>query len=307
MSSEHDTQNQQIVDALLRSYAQKGELGSLRKGTLPNREVIWRIAEDLLRILFPGVLEQSAPLAEDLEGWTRARIASVRIHLMGEIAKDIALCREGVRPNPEQLDRADAIARDFLSTLPAVREFIALDAAEALEGDPAARSITEIIVAYQGLQAIAVFRMAHILYLAGAHLVARVMAEFAHSRTGIDIHPGARIGQSFFIDHGTGVVIGETSTIGDHVKIYQGVTLGAKSFVTDADGQIVKGVKRHPNIEDHVTIYAGATILGNITIGKGSVIGGNAWVTRSVSPNTKVAVRPPQQVQSDDDIEHYYI
>jgi serine O-acetyltransferase len=165
----------------------------------------------------------------------------------------------------------------------------------AYEGDPAARSIMEVVMSYPGLQAIMVQRIAHILYQEQVPLIPRIMTEHAHSQTGIDIHPGAQIGPGFFIDHGTGVVIGETSTIGKHVKLYQGVTLGALSFPKDKDGNPIKGIKRHPNVEDNVTIYAGATILGGeTTIGTGSEIGGNVWLTHSVPPHSKVYNQQPK-------------
>jgi len=168
-----------------------------------------------------------------------------------------------------------------------------LDAEAAYKGDPAARNIDEVILAYPGFYAIFVHRVAHEFRKLGLDLMARIMSEYAHSKTGIDIHPGATIGESFFIDHGTGVVIGETTEIGKNAKIYQGVTLGALSFPKDHDGNIIKGQKRHPTIEDNVTIYAGATILGgNTVIGEGAVIGGNVWITESVPPHYKVVNRP---------------
>jgi serine O-acetyltransferase len=163
------------------------------------------------------------------------------------------------------------------------------------------------VLAYPGLQAIAVQRMAHVLYGADVPIVPRVMTEYAHSRTGIDIHPGAAIGRRFFIDHGTGVVIGETCTIGDGVKIYQGVTLGARSFPRDERGRAIKGTKRHPDIEDDVTIYSGATILGPVRIGRGSVVGGNVWLTHGVPPDTRIVVRTPQQVHIDRVVDDYQI
>jgi serine O-acetyltransferase len=172
--------------------------------------------------------------------------------------------------------------------LPAVRATLQTDVTAAYEGDPAAISNEEIILAYPGIEAVAVQRVAHVLYKRHVALIPRIMTEWAHNKTGIDIHPGAEIGAHFFIDHGTGVVIGETTHIGKHVKIYQGVTLGAKSFPKDENGRVVKGIKRHPNIEDDVTIYAGATILGPVTIGKGSIIGGNVWLLEGVPAGTVV-------------------
>ena len=194
----------------------------------------------------------------------------------------------------EHCDRKDLagtaarLTREFLAELPAVRAILQTDVIAAYEGDPAAISNEEIILAYPCIEAIAVQRMAHLLYRRHVALIPRIMTEWAHNKTGIDIHPGAEIGPNFFIDHGTGVVVGETTVIGKSVKIYQGVTLGAKSFPKDEKGRVVKGIKRHPNIEDDVTIYAGATILGNVTIGKGSIIGGNVWLLESVPPGTVV-------------------
>ena len=179
----------------------------------------------------------------------------------------------------------------LIESIPELRKILTLDVKAAYEGDPAAKSYNEIIFSYPGLFAITVHRIAHILYEKDIPLIPRIMSEYAHSLTGIDIHPGAKIGKSFFIDHGTGVVIGETCIIGDNVKIYQGVTLGGKSFPKDQNGNIIRGQKRHPTIEDNVTIYAGATILGGETvIGKNSIIGGNVWITESIPPNSKVTL-----------------
>lgn len=181
------------------------------------------------------------------------------------------------------------IVRLFAGQLPTIRELLDTDIKAAYEGDPAARSIDEVLVCYPGIQAIIHYRLAHTLHGLGLPLIARMISEIAHSLTGIDIHPGAQIGESFFIDHGTGVVIGETSIIGKHVRIYQAVTLGAKRFPTDEDGNIIKGNERHPIVEDDVVIYAGATVLGRVTIGRGSTIGGNVWMTRSVPENSNIS------------------
>ncbi len=193
---------------------------------------------------------------------------------------------------PESLARED-VTRTFLSALPGLRELVAEDVHAAFLGDPAAKSFAEIILSYPSIKAVTIQRLAHVLYNVGVPLLPRIMTEHAHQATGIDIHPGARIGRSFFIDHGTGVVIGETTEIGDHVKLYQGVTLGALSFSLDDEGNLLRGQKRHPTIEDDVTIYAEATILGGKTvIGKGSVIGGNVWLTSSVPGGSKVVIEP---------------
>jgi serine O-acetyltransferase len=181
----------------------------------------------------------------------------------------------------------------LLSKLADIRGLLKEDVGAAYDGDPAAKSFQEIVISYPYINAIATHRIAHELYLQNVPLIPRIMSESAHARTGIDIHPGAKIGKRFFIDHGTGVVIGETSVIGENVKLYQGVTLGAMSFPKDERGRIIKGGKRHPTIEDDVTIYAEATLLGNITIGSGAVIGGNVWLQKSVEPGVIVAISKP--------------
>jgi len=193
--------------------------------------------------------------------------------------------------------------RCFLEALPRVRAQLAEDVEAAYEGDPAATGYAEILVAYPSLQAVTIYRLAHELHLLGVPLLPRIMTEHAHALYGIDIHPGAKIGRRFFIDHGTGVVIGGTAELGDRVKLYQGVTLGALSFPRDAAGRMIRGQKRHPTIEDDVTIYAGATILGGDTvIGRGSTIGGNVWIHESIPPFTRVQIMPPaQRVQTGDD------
>ncbi|MEN8159214.1 MAG: serine O-acetyltransferase EpsC [Myxococcota bacterium] len=239
------------------------------------------------------------PNREEVVAWTeRAKALVLHQRDRGQLRAEVPalaerllriLHRVGV---PEGFDPETIVAR-FVARLPAVRERIAEDVEAAFEGDPAAKSFAEIVVSYPSIQALATYRLAHELFALGAPQVPRIMAEHAHGRTGIDIHPGARIGRRFFIDHGTGVVIGETSEIGDDVRIYQGVTLGAFS---PRRGQRIRGVKRHPTIEDDVTIYAGATILGGETvIGRCSVISGNTTVTHSVPPNSRVVPEPPRQ------------
>ena len=186
---------------------------------------------------------------------------------------------------------------EFMAKMPTIRGMLTLDIEAAYAGDPAARYIEEILLGYPSVQAVAIYRLAHEMFIRHIPIIPRVMTEYAHEITGIDIHPGATIGKYFFIDHGTGVVIGETCTIGDNVKLYQGVTLGAKSFEVDADGNLVKGIKRHPDIEDDVVIYSGATILGGDTrIGRGSIIGGNVWLTESVPPYSRVYNSTPSPI-----------
>jgi serine O-acetyltransferase len=310
MPEEHDRRLQDVVVAILDSYRRHGELSHLAGGTLPSRHEIWSVVEDLLRVLFPGFLESSDLDAGNVAARTTARIGSIQQRLHGEIERGLRF-RSGRPVTAAECDdcgpKAAAATARLLGAIPAVRDLLAGDIEAAYEGDPAAQSRTEIILAYPGLQAIAVHRLAHVLYAEGVPIVPRVMSEYAHSRTGIDIHPGARIGRRFFIDHGTGVVIGETCRIGDGVKIYQGVTLGARSFPRDDGGRIIKGTKRHPDIEDDVTIYSGATILGPITIGAGSIIGGNVWLTQSVPPKTRIVVRTPQQLDHDVPASDYQI
>jgi serine O-acetyltransferase len=239
------------------------------------------------------------PDYDEVVAWTE-RVKSVVLHQRdrGALRSELpALAERLLRllarvPLPEGVI-AEAIAAEFVARLPKIRALLAEDVEAAFEGDPAAKSFAEILVAYPSIQAIAVYRLAHELVALGAPQLPRIMAEYAHDRTGIDIHPGARIGRRLFIDHGTGVVIGESADIGDNVRIYQGVTLGAFS---PRRGQTIRGTKRHPTIEDDVTIYAGATILGGETvIGRGSVISGNAVITESIPPGSRVVPEPPRQ------------
>jgi serine O-acetyltransferase len=306
MEAERDKKLRKIHAAILESYGKHGELSHLDGGDLPSRQVVWGIVEDLLRILFPGFLEAGVESSEEIADKTSERLPSVERRLKAEIEKGLRF-RKDREPPEERSRKARAASLKLLGEIPAIRDILATDIEAAFEGDPAATSNEEIIVAYPGLQAIAVQRLAHVLYEEGIPLVPRVMTEYAHSLTGIDIHPGARIGKRFFIDHGTGVVIGETTTIGDNVKIYQGVTLGARSFQKDEEGRIIKGTKRHPDIDDAVTIYSGATILGDVRIGKGSVIGGNVWLVHSVPPKTRMLVTPPQEIRLDKVSDDYQI
>jgi len=206
---------------------------------------------------------------------------------------------------------ANIHANELLRRIPAIRQVLKTDVEAAYDGDPAAKSFEEIVVSYPFILAIAVHRIAHELYQMEIPLISRIMSEYAHSQTGIDIHPGARIGTCFFIDHGTGVVIGETAVIGSRVKIYQGVTLGALSFPKDERGRIIKGHKRHPTLEDDVTVYAEATILGDITIGKGAIVGGNVWIRESIPPGVVAAITKPEALYKkkgpgfDDRLEYY--
>lgn len=264
------------------------------------KERTLRALQGLRAALLPGVFEKY-PINEDhvrtVVG-NGLRLSAIELNELIEQAL-VNSCNQQEPPVEctQCVDRATDITVNLMERLPALREVLQTDLQAAYDGDPAARSIEEIMLSYPSLEAISIHRIAHELYRAGVPLLPRVMSEYAHRLTGIDIHPGATIGRYFFIDHGTGVVVGETCVIGDHVKLYQGVTLGAKSFQTDENGNPVKGVKRHPNIEDNVIIYAGATILGGqTTIGRDSVIGGNVWLTHSVPANSTVYNAQPSLV-----------
>jgi serine O-acetyltransferase len=215
--------------------------------------------------------------------------------LVDQVRLELRRAARGTEVDAAEIEqRALSIVRTFADKLPSVRTRLDRDVRAAYHGDPAARSVDEVLLCYPGVVAVVHHRIAHELHKLGAPLIARIIAELAHAATGIDIHPGATIGDSFFIDHGTGVVIGETAVIGERVRLYQAVTLGAKRFATDPDGHLRKGEPRHPIVEDDVVIYAGATILGRITIGRASTIGGNVWLTRSVPPNSHVALAASQ-------------
>ena len=250
---------------------------------LPSRAAMRDILEALCGALFPMRLGP-VDLREESEDFYVGHTLDVSLNAL--LAQARLELRYVARQHGENVSAADTHAvqliQDFASALPVIRRLLDTDVLAAYHGDPAARSVDEVLLCYPGILAVIHHRLAHYLYRAGLPLLARISSEIAHSATGIDIHPGAQIGQSFFIDHGTGVVIGETAIIGERVRIYQAVTLGAKRFPADEDGQLQKGHARHPIVEDDVVIYAGATILGRITIGEGSTIGGNVWLTRSV-------------------------
>jgi serine O-acetyltransferase len=277
----------QIVQDILDSYRHQGGINYASGANLPSQQHIVNIMHTLRMILFPGYYDHGAIEETTLPYTTGERIAWVCKHLSEEINKCLCFeCRECDRCEQltECLPRARGITLDLLQAIPDIRAMLRLDVQAAVDGDPATHSADEVILAYPSLAAITVHRVAHFMYQRQVPLLPRIMSEDIHHRTGIDIHPGAIIGHSFFIDHGTGVVIGETTEIGHRVKLYQGVTLGALSVSRE-----MRGHKRHPTIEDDVTIYAGATILGGDTvIGQGSVIGGNVWLVTSVPPYSKV-------------------
>ncbi|MBN1443960.1 MAG: serine acetyltransferase [Planctomycetes bacterium] len=257
-----------------------------RRRPLPSRSDIIGMVEALRSILFPGHFGPSELTDENLAFHVGSTLDRVQRELCEQVKRGLCFSCEDTSAECEA--RALAITQQFLDRLPAVRRLLDRDIQAAFEGDPASTSTDEAIFCYPGVLAVMNYRLAHELHLLGVPLIPRIITEHAHSVTGIDIHPGAAIGESFFIDHGTGVVIGETCIIGNRVRLYQGVTLGAKSFPLDEQGRPIKGVPRHPIVEDDVIIYSEATILGRVTIGRGSVIGGNVWLTRSVPPESLI-------------------
>ena len=273
-----------LVAKVLESYREIGGINNIDGSNLPSKRAIAQICEDLLQILFPGFHDERPVATEQVDEITSRRIVSVAERLRVEAFKSLRLQEPDC---PKR--RATEIVTHLISKLPAVRDLLQTDVEAAYEGDPASTSFDEIIVGYPSVEAVAIQRIAHALYREALPLIPRIMTEWAHGRTGIDIHPGASIGGSFFIDHGTGVVIGETCRIGSHVKLYHGVTLGARSFQKDEAGKIKKGGKRHPDVEDWVTIYPNATILGGETvIGARTTIGANVFLMESVPPDSLV-------------------
>lgn len=272
-----------VKQALLASYETHGGINHFDGSNLPSEESVNRLASDLMHVLFPGYFEQRPLPRRGVPILTERRLGELASRLTTEIGKSLRFARE-----PHPAGRAKEVSMELLGRLPEIRRIVQTDVTAAYHGDPAAHSVEEIILAYPCVLVISLQRIAHQLYELGVPLLPRMITEYAHERTGTDLHPGARIGSHFFIDHCTGVVVGETATIGAHVKIYQGVTLGAKSFELDAEGNPVKGVKRHPDVEDHVTIYAHATILGgDVRIGAHSIVAGNVWlVGQSVPPHS---------------------
>jgi len=273
---------------LMASYVVAGGINHVDGKNLPSRQAVADITADLLRLLFPGFFDEKPIHSSEIGEVTSALLNSVLVRLETEIGKSLEYAPAGGRAVDSRTDSAHALTLDFLASLPRVRELLQTDTEAAYNGDPAAFSQDEGIVAYPFVEAIAVQRLAHELYLANVQLIPRIMTEWAHARTGMDLHPGAQIGTHFFVDHCTGTVVGETAVIGNHVKMYQGVGLVAKSL---AAGQALRGQKRHPTIEDRVTIYAGATIMGGDTvIGEGSTIGANVFLTTSVPANSLVVL-----------------
>jgi serine O-acetyltransferase len=289
-----------LTDRIVQTYSDLGTLNHLGHCPLPNYETIIAATEDLKEVLYPGYRRRTGlhvgnvayhvgDLVDRLHDKLSMQIARSLCHAAG---KDMH-CDSKQREHFESLGHGKAVA--FLDQLPQLREVLAKDVQAAYDGDPACQSLDEVIFCYPGLETVSVYRLAHVLHELGVPLIPRMMTEWANGRTGIDIHPGATIGNYFFIDHGTGVVIGETCEIGEWVKLYQGVTLGALSFPTDEQGKLVRGTKRHPTIEDRVVVYANATILGGeTTVGHDSVVGSSVWLTKSIKPHTSVIIEKPE-------------
>jgi serine O-acetyltransferase len=282
----------EITEALVATYTECRHINHLGHKPLPSREAIVDILADLMDILYPGYVRRQNLHIGNVEYHVGDLVDGLHDKLTQQIARILRHDSQQKDGDFEGLGQQKTI--DFLRRLPDLRYVLEEDVQAAFAGDPAAKGYPEIIFCYPGLEAITIYRLAHELLLLDVPLIPRMMTEHAHSKTGIDIHPGARIGPSFFIDHGTGVVIGETCDIGKHVKLYQGVTLGALSFPRDAAGNIIRGKKRHPTLEDEVVVYANATILGGeTTIGHHAVIGSNVWLTQSVEPYTVVSLEKP--------------
>lgn len=276
----------QLTDKLLTSYKEVGAINHLDGQNLPSKRVIVRITQELLCLLFPGFFEERPLRTDEVRAVTARRLRSVATALEREIHRSLVYLPPPEYPKKSLRPAARSITLGLLESLPRLREILQTDIEAAYNGDPAALSREEVILAYPFVETIAVQRLAHELYLAKVPLIPRMMTEWAHSRSGMDLHPGAQIGTHFFVDHCTGTVVGETAIIGNHVKMYQGVGLVARSL---AAGQALRGQKRHPTIEDHVTIYAGATIMGGDTVvGAGSTIGANVFLTTSVPPRSLV-------------------
>jgi len=289
-----------LVDEITRTYQGDSGINFIDTSNLPVRDKILEILDLFGELLFPGYTGKRTV--------TKSNINDIVIDILCRVTKELTEQIERAfkyRCRMEKCDTGDCrrlaeeATQHLLTQLPKIREMLKGDVAAAFDGDPAAKSYEEIVISYPCITAIATYRIAHELYLKDVPLIPRIMTEYAHAKTGIDIHPGAKIGKNFFIDHGTGVVIGETTVIGDNVKIYQGATLGALSFPKDERGKIIKAAKRHPTIEDNVTIYAEATILGNVVIGKGTIIGGNVWIKQSVPAGVTVTTANPDLVYTE--------
>ena len=291
----------EIIDRIVDTYDTISRINHLGGRALPSREAVAEILAGIKEVLFPGYVGRRNFTPLNIRYHIGDRIWQVYRLLLEQVYLSLIHgCRHTEGHCGTCNEVAAGLAVEFLRRIPRLREFLEDDVQALYDGDPAAKSLEEVIFSYPGLEAVTVYRIAHELWQMAVPLLPRIMTEMAHGATGIDIHPGARIGRRFFIDHGTGVVIGETTEIGDSVKIYQGVTLGALSFPKDAKGEVIRGRKRHPTIGDNVTIYSGATLLGGETVvGEGSTIGGNVWLTHSVPPRSVVMIEEPALVVAD--------
>jgi len=286
-----------LVGKIGQTYLGDSGINFIDASNLPVRSKILEILDLFFEVLFPGYTGKRTITKSNINFIIGDILWQIYTEFSQQIERAFQYqCRIKKCDGCDCRTMAENVTQHLLAQLPKIRELLKGDVIAAFDGDPAAKSYEEIVISYPCIVAIATYRIAHELYLKQVPLIPRIMTECAHTKTGIDIHPGATIGRNFFIDHGTGVVIGETTIIGDNVKIYQGTTLGALSFPKDERGRIIKGGKRHPTIEDNVTIYAEATILGDVTIGKGAVIGGNVWIKESVPPGVTVSTPHPDLV-----------
>lgn len=286
-----DEKLEKLVDEIIGTYKGDSGINFIDTGNLPVRSEILEILDLMRELLFPGYTGKRRVTKDNV----RYVVIDILCHVYTQLCEQVERayryrCRMENCETGDCARMAEAATMYLLNKLPEIREMLKGDVMAAFDGDPAAKSYEEIVISYPCIVAISTHRVAHELNLKEVPLIPRIMSEYAHSATGIDIHPGAKIGRNFFIDHGTGVVIGETTSIGDNVKIYQGTTLGALSFPKDERGRVIKGGKRHPTIEDNVTIYAEATILGDIVIGEGAIIGSNVWIKETVEPRTTVSI-----------------
>ncbi len=287
-----------LVARMVKSYQSDPRTQCIDRAFLPSREAIIGVCDLLLELTYPGFFGRKQLTRHNITYHVGELLPRLYDALTHQILECMCFEREshdGETPQPAPCrDDACALSAQFIERIPDVRELLAFDVQAAYDGDPAATGTAEVLLAYPGLTAITIYRYAHVLYQLNVPFMPRIMTEYAHQSTGIDIHPGARIGRSFFIDHGTGVVIGETADIGNNVKFYQGVTLGALSFPKDERGRLIRGHKRHPSVGNSVTVYANAIILGGDTrLGDGSVVGGSVFLTRSVEPGHQVSITPP--------------
>ena len=289
-----------LTDEIVETYTTVGKINHLGHCPLPKYEEVVSAVQDLRDIIYPGYRRREGLHIGNVTYHVGDLIDGLHDTLTVQIARAFqheARVERGIEPSDDTEDyqaKGQRTAIAFLERLPSVRQLLAMDVQAAFDGDPACKNLDEVILCYPGLEAVTVYRLAHELHSLGVPFIPRMMTEWTHRETGIDIHPGARIGHHFFIDHGTGVVIGETCDIGNHVKLYQGVTLGALSFPTDASGNLIRNMKRHPTLEDRVVIYASATILGGKTvIGHDCVVGSSVWLTQSVEPHTTVTIEKP--------------